>query len=118
MPDGFTDEIWTLELALATRDPSLSKVPLPDLIADHFEEVGKSGRIWRTQDVRAGLQNPTTAYRRADFVEPAIQELAEGLWLCRYRQLSAAGDIHRTSIWQIIGGQPRIVFHQGTRAAT
>ena len=91
------------------------------LLADEFFEFGASGTVWTRQHVieRLPQEKPQPACE-LDSREFSVHWLAEGVALVTYRGTrripSEAKEFHflRSSIWKLINGQWRMVFHQGT----
>jgi ribonuclease HI len=110
------DEIRALEQALARRDVAAIPGGYDAVLHPAFAEVGQSGRVWTREEMLAAL----AASPPDDVVELdsfAVAELAPDVWLARYDTVAAGVRVHRASIWIRSGGDLRLRYHQGTRAA-
>lgn len=106
------DELLRLESALATRDPAGVEGGLMSLIADDFEEFGKSGRVWNARFTREVLEGPPVA--SVSIVNFEVAELAEDVVLATYLT-AGPPSVHRSSIWVRREGRWLVRFHQGTQ---
>ena len=86
-------------------------------IADHFREIGASGRVFDRSAIIAELaaERPEPTPRELDDV--ATMQLADDVVLLTYRLRGPSGVSRRSSIWRMTAHGPRIEFHQGTPAA-
>ncbi len=109
--EGLLRTILGLEIKLIERnDPSLA-----ELLDPAFREIGRSGRLWRRDDVVADLAKPPT--ERIEVTEAEISQPAPGLALITYLSLAGSRRTRRTSLWQGGDGGWRLLFHQGTDLA-
>ena len=110
-----------LERKLQCPDVRASPDEVGRLLADGFLEFGASGSVWTRQQVIEGLPldqktQPVYELTRGDF---SVHWLAD-VSLITYRgtrRIPSDGrefDFVRSSIWKLINGQWRMVFHQGT----
>jgi hypothetical protein len=112
-----TKIILALEKKLLDPEVRNSAEKLAVLLADDFAEFGKSGRIYNKAQVITGLQKEHKArYLIVDF---KIRILAEGVVLATYTAEFTGAEGNkiaslRSSIWKLIDGMWRIIFHQGT----
>jgi len=105
------DELFRLELALASRDPTGIDGGLMSLIADDFVEFGRSGRVWTARSVREVVEgSPTQPVSIVDF---EVAELADGVVLATY-SIAGPPSVLRSSIWVRRDGRRSLRFHQGT----
>lgn len=116
------DLIRSLEEELLQEAVRASPDRVAMLLADNFVEFGRSGAVYRKEEVIRSLAaersigDPSTlsAY---DFVPTTLSDDAV---LLTYRSVrKSAGDgkeLHslRSSIWKFTGGRWQMVFHQGT----
>ncbi len=113
-----TLEALLLELELRLMDPEERRNPerLADLLDDGFVEHGTSGRVFTRAEVLALLR--TAPDRRFAVEEFRVRELAPGCALATFRTLADGVPSLRSSIWCLREGRWKILFHQGTPAAT
>jgi hypothetical protein len=110
------DEIQSLEIALARRDLASLPGGYDGVLADDFEEVGQSGRVWSRAQILAAIAGrpPDPSIEFEDFT---VEELAPGVWLARFDTVAGGVRAHRVSIWVRSGDGLRVRYHQGTRGA-
>ena len=90
------------------------------LLADDFIEFGSSGRVFNKRQIIETLQqearNSAPRVLLADFT---VRQLAPDAMLVTYRALSEGrgGSRLRRSVWKLIDGRWRMLFHQGTPSA-
>jgi hypothetical protein len=114
-----TDQLAGLLLALETslhkRRVRNSPDAVSELLADDFIEFGSSGRVWDKPAIVKSLSHEVSDHQVAveDF---NTRELAPDVVLVTYvaRTANSPGTL-RASIWKLIDGKWRMVFHQGTR---
>jgi len=111
-----------LEALLLRPEVRASKDAVSKLLAEGFVEFGSSGRIYDRDQVIDGLVQESSALpavRTAyDF---SVRPLSDVAVLVTYRVSRRMPDGEefqtlRSSIWQLIGDQWQMVFHQGTPA--
>jgi hypothetical protein len=110
-----------LEKRLHRPEIRASADEVAGLLADEFFEFGASGAVWNRQEVIDGLprerMQPARELGASDFL---VNWLADDVALITYRGVrripSEAKELHflRSSVWKLIDGQWRMVFHQGT----
>jgi hypothetical protein len=114
------DLIQGLEKELFKQAVRGSSDEVGKLLADNFVEFGRSGRVYHKEEVIRSLTAESAGdvqtLTASDF---ALKPLADGVVLLTYRSLRRGEDgreLHslRSSIWKLIGGRWRMVFHQGT----
>jgi hypothetical protein len=105
------DELFRLELALASRDLTGIDGGLMSLIANDFVEFGRSGRIWTARSVREVLES--TRPQPVSIEDFEVAHLADGVVLATY-SIPGSPSINRSSIWVRRDGRWLIRFHQGT----
>ena len=107
-----------LEERLLQADARQSAAELDALLADDFLEFGSSGRIYDKPQVIAAL--PHEAPTTISLTDFRTRVLTPNVVLVTYQALrsgsteSAAAYSLRSSLWQLMDGRWRIVFHQGT----
>lgn len=100
--------ILDLEIRLIERnDPSLEA-----LLDPSFREIGRSGRLWRREDVVDELAKPVA--QKVLVREAEISRPAPGLALLTYLSLTDNRCTRRTSLWRNLNGVWRLLYHQGT----
>lgn len=106
------DLIKQLELELS--DPSTRKdnKRVAELIADDFQEVGSSGRLFSKSEIMQELAEE-------EGVEFSVQgfrfvALSEKCVLVRYETVMQEKHAHRSSIWVLRNNAWQIIHHQGT----
>ena len=106
------DLIKQLELELS--DPSIRKdrERLDQLLADDFEEVGKSGKKYTKADIIELLINEENiSFSVQDF---NFVSLSDDCVLVKYQTTMNGQNAYRCSIWKKYGDQWQIHYHQGT----
>ena len=114
--------IRSLEEELLSEDVRSSPDRVAMLLADNFVEFGRSGAVYRKEDVVSSLaaersdDNPSTLSAH-DF---SLTSLADDAVLLTYRSARKSvrdgKELHslRSSIWKFTGKRWQMVFHQGT----
>lgn len=105
------------ERLLLTPEVRRDAEALEGLLDESFREIGKSGRLWtRDELVEVMTGEDAAELESAVVTEEHVEQLAPGLVLLTYALDADGQHSRRSSIWRIDGEQPRLVFHQGTRA--
>lgn len=113
MDETLSRHILKLELSLLTPEVRQSAQRIGELLSDDFIEFTNSGKVYRYQ--RGDIFIAPVEGQIEDF---ALRSLLEECALATYRFIRADGSISlRSSVWQRIGDQWKIVFHQGTPVA-
>jgi glyoxylase I family protein len=121
MKDPLLHEIQQLEQRLLQPEVRTSTGALNELIADDFLEIGVSGRVYTRQEIIDSL--PEARHREYTLIKCHAVRLAPDMALLNYRLATTGGAQRgveysvRSSIWKLINGRWKIVFHQGTREA-
>ena len=102
------------ELALLQPVVRADAAKLESLLADDFQEVGKSGRLWSRSEI-VEMLTADSGSGAIEAVDMQATRLGEGLVLVWYVSVTDAGSARRSSIWRRESGGWRIVFHQGTQ---
>ena len=109
-----------LEERLLQPDVRKSPDAVGELLADEFVEFGSSGRVFNKQQIIESLQHG--AEQQMFITEFRATRLAPGVMLVTYRVvgLSASEEKRisslRSSIWKLLDGRWKMIFHQGTRS--
>ena len=115
-----TDDAFFRELEESLLRPEIRSSPsaVDRLLADEFVEFGSSGRVYGRRVVVEALRNEPPVDRTLRDLR--VRPLADGVVLLTYRssRRDASGERQflRSSVWKNVGGQWRMVFHQGTPA--
>ncbi|MDX6151538.1 DUF4440 domain-containing protein [Marinococcus sp. PL1-022] len=106
------EDIRQLEEDLLKPSIRRSAVEVSRLLAEDFQEIGASGRIFTREDVIFGLEEERPVHRTvADY---KTKPLSEHLYLATYTVTSELGTSLRSSIWRKTDSSWELVFHQGT----
>lgn len=105
----------------ALLDPAVRRdlAQVAALLAEDFEELGSSGRIWSRDQILELLA--TESYEPPAMEDFKCHRIAEGVVLVTYRTVrtdAVSGQSSaalRSSIWIEEDGGWRVRFHQGTR---
>ena len=112
------EHLETLERELLTPTARRSE-RVDRLLAEDFLEFGTSGRTYTKADMVMALRNEApTRITATDF---QLKQFGPDIALLTYRSCRyAESPVHalRSSIWRHEDGQWRMVFHQGTPAAS
>lgn len=99
-----------LELELVRPSTRANVERMNELIADDFEELGSSGKVFTKKDVmRGGAFLPE--YDLSDF---SVRELGERAALVKYRVSFPGHRSFRRSVWVRYGKRWKIFHHQST----
>ncbi len=107
-----------LEQDLLKPEVRRSPAKIAELLADEFVEFGSGGRIYNKQAILEELA--TESPIRLSIADFKLLQLAPDVALVTYRATATLdrreGGIRslRSSIWKLINGSWRMVFHQGT----
>lgn len=115
------DLIRSLEEELLQAAVRASPDRVSMLLADDFVEFGRSGGVYNKKEVVSSLaaEGSDDPYMLSAY-DFTLTPLAEGVVLLTYRSVresvedGTASHALRSSVWKIIGGHWRMVFHQGT----
>jgi len=119
LPDTNRDRFFELETALHRKEIRNSAESVSQLLADEFKEFGSSGRIFSKASIIESLKK-TESDQPLLVDNFDVQKLAQGVVLVTYFATNSAGTTWtlRSSIWKLIEGRWKMVFHQGTRTAS
>ena len=108
-----------LETKLHKKEVRNSPALVSELLADEFMEFGSSGRIYYKPDTIKSLKNQKIDLQ-ITIENFQVKNLALDLVLVTYQSLKLNPEIGkrvpalRSSIWKLIDGKWRMLFHQGT----
>jgi hypothetical protein len=121
---NLTEHLLSLELALQTREVRSAKTKLRDLLAPDFREFGRSGLAYTLGDIISRLVAEAGPANNTAILDFAISRLSDTIVLATYHGTRLDQDgttlfTNRSSIWRLDeDGKWRMVFHQGTAAAS
>ncbi|MEO1081173.1 MAG: DUF4440 domain-containing protein [Pseudomonadota bacterium] len=110
--DEDLQRVEALEMELLDPAARKSSARLRELIADDFEEFGKSGSAFSKGDIVRALL--TENYSQPEVSELRSRKLAPDVVLVKYVTVNAGATAHRSSIWVRTAGAWQITHHQGT----
>lgn len=112
MKDAFT-LIEKLEREIATQSISKNSARLNQLLADDFQEFGKSGKIYSKDQIVAMLSD--AAPGKIEMSNLKFKALAGDVVLVTYQSSSNGINANRSSIWiRRDGVKWQLLHHQGT----
>ena len=107
-------------------DPAVRQSPekIAELLADEFIEFGRSGTVYDKASIirTLGAEAIESVSPVAEILDFSARALSAEIVLLTYRAVgrsrSGGREIHtlRSSLWKLIDGRWRTVFHQGTTA--
>ena len=89
---------------------------LIDLLVDEFREFGSSGRVFTRDEIVDLLA--AEASREITLHDFRCEAISSDVALVTYRSSSESGEVLRSSLWVCRDGRWRMLFHQGTKAAS
>ena len=105
--------ILSLEEALLQAEVRQCAAKIESLLSGDFFEFGSSGRVYRY--TKGDTFSPCAGYTIADF---HVVELSPECVLATYSITQGQGEEAkhslRSTIWKLLGGHWKAVFHQGT----
>lgn len=107
--------IEKLELELASKDTRKSAEQLSELLANDFEEIGKSGHVYSKYDVLSSL--PNHPHQEIQLSEFRFVELSDNVVLVKYQSSVNDRKALRSSIWVKQDSKWKLLYHQGTVCA-
>lgn len=107
--------LFWLETLLWRPETRSSRKTMETILAEDFREIGRSGRIWKRDEMFGH-------YSVIDVVLPLpdmqVKLLDSGQALLTYTSIVGGGCAaeysRRSSIWSLQGGTWKLRFHQGT----
>ncbi len=118
LPEAIEDHLRELEEHLLRPEVRKSADRTAALLADDFVEFGTSGRAFGKSDAVEGMVSESPV--RWTISEFRAVMLGPGVVLVTYRAVQPRGTSEpllcslRSSVWKIVDGRWRVVFHQGT----
>ncbi|TCS42691.1 DUF4440 domain-containing protein [Reinekea marinisedimentorum] len=113
-------ELIALEIALHKKQPHTGETPLSAMLHNDFFEIGRSGARVGYQDAAGWLDSDAPSGSEIWSQDFDCSVVAEGLVLLIYNsaELGADGSLQkharRSSLWQKVGDQWQLRFHQAT----
>ena len=104
--------IEKLEVELASKETRRSKELLSELLAEDFEEIGKSGHLFSKTEVISSL--PNQGHQEIQLSEFRFVKLADNIVLVKYQSSTNDRKALRSSIWVKQGKKWKLLHHQGT----
>ncbi|MEI3867314.1 nuclear transport factor 2 family protein [Microbacterium sp. CCNWLW134] len=111
------DEIRAVEEELLTSATRRDPARVRELLHPDFIEIGRSGTRWSRDDIVAALEVEGER-ERAVTDEWELLDLGADIALVAYVIRGPVQDSRHSSIWTSKGGEPRMLFHQGTFVTT
>ena len=113
------EDIIALEKQLLLPEKRADVAWLAEVIAEDFEEIGASGKIYNATAIMSALlvEDDDSPVRATSFLS---RELTPDLVMINYetsRRTDSVSFVRRTSIWRRRGDSWQIIFHQGTPVA-
>lgn len=114
------DLIRALEEELFKQSVRGSPEAVNTLLADSFVEFGRSGRMYKKEEVVRLLAIESIAkFEPRSARDFTLRSLADDVVLLTYRSfhvVEGKEDRHtlRSSIWKLMSGRWQMIFHQGT----
>ena len=103
------------ELALLTPEVRGSADRLEELLDPDFEEIGKSGCLWKRAELIAALVADTDPEKRTvDLSDMSGQTVGPGFVLLTYVTQVEGHRTRRSSLWRQSMKGWRVLHHQGT----
>ncbi len=118
MDKSVEEHLRHLEERLLQPDVRKAAEEVAELLAEEFIEFGSSGRIFHREQIIEGLQSEPT--RQRSLTNFRTSTLAPDVVLATYRVIRHGPTEEppehslRSSIWKLIDGRWRMLFHQGT----
>lgn len=118
------DQIFELELELATQSVRNNRARISQLLRDDFVEFGASGRRFTKTEILNMLadEEAFTTYHMQEFhVAPLADTVVLATYVIPERKDAHGAKIpasRRSSVWKLAEGRWQILFHQGTRLPT
>jgi ribonuclease HI len=118
--EGICAHLRACEEALLDPAVRRDRTQVEAMLAEDFEEIGASGRIWTRDQILELLASED--YQPVAMEDFKCDRIAEGVALVTYRTVKTDASSGlgaaalRSSIWTEESGEWRMRFHQGTRA--
>ncbi len=112
--DAELAEVEALERELQSVEGRADPVRLETLLADDFEEIGASGRLWSRVEVLEFLAGEGPDAGPIEISDLAARRVGEETVLVRWTSARGGRRAVRSSLWRRDPGRWRLVHHQGT----
>ena len=118
--DELKKHLFNLETKLANSTIRKSPQELEELLDDNFVEFGSSGKIYDKQKIKEELgAEQEIQIAISDFkIKVLSTQIVLVTYLAEVSEKIDSTESHfismRSSIWQLLDGKWRMVFHQGT----
>lgn len=110
--DGET--VAALERELQTAECRADAARVNALLAEDFEEIGASGRVWSRDEILALCTSESTDDAPIEVIDLRADRLSEDLILVQWESRRGDRRALRTSLWCRESTQWRLRHHQGT----
>jgi len=105
-------QIEALENELIQESTKKDAQRLSELLADDFEEIGKSGKVYCREDYIASIPNST--HEKISLQGFRFKKLSETVVFVKYISCHESCKAFRSSIWVKSGDAWKLLHHQGT----
>lgn len=112
------DSVVALERELQTIACRSNPDRVRQLLAEDFEEVGASGKVWDLRSTLALLDSEGGDAAEIEVHDLVARQVAEGIVMVRWDSDRGGRRARRTSLWRQEGTTWRLVHHQGTLLST
>jgi len=110
--DSEYEIIQKLEVKISSKSVRSSPSLLSELLHDQFEEFGKSGKIFKKEDIVSEL--PKWTHFEIELSNVRFTRLSSKSILIKYLCTSNGTKSNRSSIWVKNSETWQMIFHQGT----
>lgn len=106
--DELKQTIFKLEYAIANRTLDAAS----KMLSADFIEFGSSGRVFTKEDyLKSASSNEKHEYKITNFILKKIDSIT---YLTTYKSIYRDAYALRSSLWQLIDDDLKMIFHQGT----
>jgi hypothetical protein len=112
--DDHLASVMALERELQTATCRQDPRRVRELLAEDFEEVGASGRVWDLESTLALLDSETNDEAEITVHDMVARQIADGVVVVRWDSDRGGRRARRTSLWRRDPDGWRLVHHQGT----
>jgi hypothetical protein len=112
--DSDVAEVLRLERELQTADCRRDRARVTALLAEDFEEVGASGRVWDLASTLELLDGESEDEAVIEVRDLTGRIVGDGLVIARWDSDRGGRRARRTSLWRRDPAGWRLVYHQGT----
>ncbi len=114
LDDEDLDRVMELERELQTDACRRNPGRMRALLADDFEEIGASGRVWNRESTLEHLRSHEVDGPNIDVLDMTARMIGENLIMVRWDSDRAERRARRTSLWVRHPAGWRLVHHQAT----